>query len=324
MMPVPVGRMLVTFQKGGAMLTSITNRFNTFLLVLLAMMAASIIAILASRAGAGPLDPPGPPSSSLPQVEPRMPIPPVGWNGTFPITISQSGSYFLTENLTDSTATTNGIDITASHVVLDLNGFTLAATPGVFWGIYAPNTLTGVTVRNGKITGWAVGGELESSTTTVEDVTADSNVFGITVGSGSTVRRVDAEANSNIGIQIMDTTSLFRGGVIEDSIASKNGNGGVAVDANNVTVRNCSIERNTGDGVTIANAADVVQDNSIVGNSAYGVILVSGAATNHDSVVHNVFHGNTLGPVTDGGTSDVIGPMDTNGTSSQPWSNLSY
>jgi hypothetical protein len=289
-------------------------------------LAVALLAALGGIIYAGPLDPPGPPSAigTLPQVEPRMPIPPVGWSGTFPITVSQSGSYFLTENLTDSTASTNGIDITASHVVLDLNGFTLAATSGALWGVYAPNTLTNVTVRNGTVTGWAIGGEVDSSTSTVEDVTADSNVYGITVGSGSTVRRVDAEANSLVGIRILDTTSLFRGGVIEDSVASKNGGDGIDVDANNVTVRNCSIERNTADGIYVNTAADLIEDNSIIGNSAYGVLLVSGAPTNHDGVVRNVFHGNTSGPVTDGGTADVIGPFDTNATSSQPWSNLSY
>jgi hypothetical protein len=309
--------------------TSISTRVNTLLLVLLVLMAGTIIAIVATRSFAGPLDPPGPPASTLPQVEPRMPIPPVGWNGTFPITISQPGSYFLTENLTDPTASTNGIDITASHVVLDLNGFTLAATAGGFNGVSAANTLTVVTVRNGTVTGWngSVGSGgivLGSSINTVEDVTADSNGAGIIVASGSTVRRVDAEANSSTGIEIVDPTTLFRGGVIEDCIASKNGVNGINVNANNVTVRNCSIERNTDHGVSIDHAADVIEDSSIVGNSANGVNLAIGAPTNHDSVVRNVFHGNTAGPVFDSGTADLIGPLDTTGASSQPWSNLSY
>jgi hypothetical protein len=306
------------------MFTTVSHRVNTLLLVLLVLMAGAIIAILATRASGGPLDPPGPPSATgtLTQIEPRMPIPPVGWNGTFPITVSQPGSYFLTGNVT-SAVVANGINITASHVVLDLNGFTLAATSGGSTGIAADFALTDLTVRNGTVTGWTgnAGIELDSSTDTLEDVTADSNYNGIIVGSGSTVRHVDAEANGFIGILIADPTNLFRGGVIEDSVASKNGGDGIVVGANNMTVRNCSIERNAVNGVGINNAADVVEDNSIIGNSIYGVDL--GASANHDSVVRNVVHGNTSGPVLDGGTSDVIGPLDA-ATSSQPWSNLSY
>ena len=80
----------------------ISHRATNVLLVAILAVGVGIVAMLASGARGGPLDPTGPPSvtGTLPQVEPRMPIPPVGWNGTFPITISQSGSYFLTQNLT--------------------------------------------------------------------------------------------------------------------------------------------------------------------------------------------------------------------------------
>lgn len=304
---------------------SIFNRLNTFLLVMLVLMVGATIAILANRAGAGPLDPPAAPSSTLPQVEPRMPIPPVGWDGTFPITISQPGSYFLTEDLTDSTAGTDGIDISANHVVLDLNGFTLDGTSVGFNGVAASSSFTDVTIRNGTITGWT-GNEgiyARSSSDTVEDITATANGTGVYVGSGSTVRRVIAEANTGNGIWIDDPTSLFRGCLIEDSVASRNGDNGIVVTANNVTVRNNTVERNTLTGVTVGNAADVIEDNSIIGNSQYGVNL-SGVGVNHDSVVRNVFHGDTLGVVSDSGTADIIGPMDTTATSSEPWSNLSY
>ena len=47
----------------------------------------------------------------------------------FPITLSQSGSYKLTSNITVSSNDTNAIYVTASHVTIDLNGFTITG-PG--------------------------------------------------------------------------------------------------------------------------------------------------------------------------------------------------
>ena len=55
----------------------------------------------------------------------------------FPVTISQPGSYRLTSNLIVPDAATNGIQITANDVTLDLNGFS----------IIGPNTCTPNPVR---------------------------------------------------------------------------------------------------------------------------------------------------------------------------------
>ena len=62
----------------------------------------------------------------------------------------------------------------------------------------------------------------------------------------------------------------------------------------------------------------------ISANHDYGVLLAGASWVNHDSVVRNVFRGNTSGPLHDEGSFDVIGPPDNDGTSSQPWSNLAY
>ncbi len=73
------------------------------------VLALFVVAAMTGVVSGGPLDPSGPPSSTLPQVEPRSPIPPVGWNGAFPIVISQPGSYFLTRSLNDGSTGTDGI-----------------------------------------------------------------------------------------------------------------------------------------------------------------------------------------------------------------------
>ena len=64
--------------------------------IIAAVLGLFVVAALAGVARGGPLDPPGPPASTLPQVEPRTPI------SALPFTITQPGSYFLTQNVTAS------------------------------------------------------------------------------------------------------------------------------------------------------------------------------------------------------------------------------
>jgi hypothetical protein len=76
--------------------------------------------------------------------------------GGFPYTISQSGSYKLSGNLTVP-ANSSGIMITASSVILDLNGFSVAGSAQFEIGIAAASGVSGVTIRNGNVTGFAFG-----------------------------------------------------------------------------------------------------------------------------------------------------------------------
>ena len=70
-----------------------------------------------------------------------------------PYVISSSGSFLLTEDITVTNSSVDGIQITAPDVTIDLNGFTLAAAAasGAGHGISGGTRLT---VRNGKIAGW--------------------------------------------------------------------------------------------------------------------------------------------------------------------------
>jgi hypothetical protein len=67
---------------------------------------------------------PGPTFKTLSQIEPCTAI-----TNSGAVTISQSGSYYLTTNIT--VAAGNAITITANNVTLDLNGFTIASTEAV-------------------------------------------------------------------------------------------------------------------------------------------------------------------------------------------------
>jgi hypothetical protein len=102
----------------------------------------------------GSLTPPGAPAptmKSLDQIdaklEKRIPI------SSAPFTIDQPGSYYLTTNIL--VGISDGIDILASGVTLDLNGFTILSTSAIPAGeaISFNGPVRNVTIMNGFIQG---------------------------------------------------------------------------------------------------------------------------------------------------------------------------
>ena len=90
------------------------------------ILSASVFAFLFfpfAPFGQGALTPPGAPAltmKTLAQIEPRIPI------SSAPFTISSSGSYYLTMNLT--TTESNAIVIAANGITPDLGGWTISST----------------------------------------------------------------------------------------------------------------------------------------------------------------------------------------------------
>lgn len=126
---------------------SILRRFRP--LMCLALLAAAPAAL-----AQGPLTPPpgapAPAMKSLDQVEARTPVQSLAL--VPPYTINQSGSYYLTGNIT--VADGNAILITTNGVTLDLNGFCIRSTRPDFSAgsavLISPG-LAGITVKNGSI-----------------------------------------------------------------------------------------------------------------------------------------------------------------------------
>lgn len=123
-----------------------------------------------------------------------------------PVTLSQGGSYHLTGDLQLPDASTVGILITADHVNIDLNGFSitgptvcsgnppgsaLVCSPvGSGHGILVSGSRRGVVIRNGAVNG--AGGDAiacEGEGCRVEAVTArNAGNDGIVVGPGGIIR----------------------------------------------------------------------------------------------------------------------------------------
>jgi hypothetical protein len=103
-----------------------------------------------------------------------------------PYTISTSGNYKLTKNLT-YTGSSNAITVSASNVVLNLNGFTLSGTGSSKTSIAIyDDGFSSVTLQNGTITGFAAALDCaNASQILVQNLTMFNNELGIDLNSCS-------------------------------------------------------------------------------------------------------------------------------------------
>lgn len=259
--------------------------------------AALITAVLTAPALAQLTPPPGAitPSNVLQrEADARTPIN----DDTAPSTpgvrhrIGAPGSYYLTRNLTVSEGQ-HGIEIVASDVTIDLNGFTIDGS--VFFGgpsrdgisITSPEFRQNITVKNGTIRGFGETGVDLAQVKGVRfmDVNAYNNaVNGLAAGSDAVIDRCTAINNGNVGFiigthaAISNSTaaengpfgfSLSTGCAVENCTASDNQGTGFRLGAYS-TARNCSAEGNT-DGGFSAQQSALVEGCVASANGRWGI-----------------------------------------------------
>jgi hypothetical protein len=190
--------------------------------------------------------------------------------GGFPYTISNTGSYRLTGNLTVSGTNVDAIDVNASHVTIDLNGFSIIGSgsgAGINGQISFPTSLT---VENGTVTGFFTGVQIGASSV-VKSVHADANKpgFGIFAGNSAVVQGCSANGNG----------------------AGIDGGPGSVISGN-------TANNNTGDGIECGGYGCVISGNGIVNNGTVG-IFAEDATTGYGGNVlkntTNVSGGTSLG-----------------------------
>ncbi len=271
-------------------------------------LALGLLLALARIGQAGPLDPPGTPGptmKTLDQMEPRTAI------TSLPYAISQSGSYYIAGNLTGAT----GIEITASDVTLDLNGFTL--TGGTGDGIKTTGALSNITIFNGNVRGWGGSGVNAQSATSgrYERLHASGNaLYGISVG-GGLISDCTASANTHHGIVVAPPAA--GGAIVRGCVAAANGQIGILVGSDSIVDGN-EATQNGMEGIRVNGSRNRLEGNNVTWNSVG--LWVAGT---HNFSVRNTATYNSAMDFIAGATNTTPGdPTPTNPT--LPWANLNY
>lgn len=218
--------------------------------------------------GQGSLTPPGAPAATMKslneidaKLEKRTPI------SAAPFTISSSGSYYLTQNLSVTTGT--ALNVTASNVTVDLNGFAISSTasPRSGNGIQLADNSRNVSLRNGHIQG----------TTSFNAGTYSGGGFanGIAVSGGGSAAavRVSDVSVSGCGGGILLNTSLATY-VSRCTVMTVSG-GGLAA----ATVQDCAVRDAGGAGIL-----GLVVQNCASGVTGTGPAIQSESAANCQGV----------------------------------------
>lgn len=254
-----------------------------------------------------PTGAPGTTMKTLTQIEPRIPI------SSLPYTITNSGSYYLTANLSSSG---HGIVIQASGVSVNLMGFSLTGNRGPsYYGLWlngATNVpLRDIVVMGGMINNFGRGGKFDcTQNSRLADLVISSNSqYGIiihgdplgpfdgntisgctisgTAGPGSGIS-FDGECNANT---IANCTILGNSGygiIVVSYLGSCNGN----------SVRDCIIRNNGSDGIYFHGYSDPCSGNSVrdcivSDNHQYGIRFLT---ANGNRIENNHVTGTTGSP----------------------------
>lgn len=192
---------------------------------------------------------------------------------SFPIVISQPGSYRLKGNLTVPDENTTAISVQADYVTIDLNGYgihgpvvcsgspTTSCAPSGGTGAGIIGSGVGVTVRNGVVRGMGWRG-LYLPSARVENVTAHSN--GDTGISAKLVTASDGSSNGDAGIV---------GQTVVNCTANDNA-GGAGIVA--TTATGCTAVGNDSVGIY----AVTVTSSTANSNAGYGISAFGGSVAN--------------------------------------------
>ena len=215
--------------------------------------------------------------------------------GGFPYSISSSGSYRLTGNLTVS-GPKNAIQVAASNVSIDLNGFSIVGGSNSFGGVVAVNQ-SNVIVKNGVVTSFNT---------------------AVSVGTGGVVENVIANSIRDVGIHTQDNAIVrhctansalagiqcFSGCSFTDNTIIAGSSDGIDCESNCLIGGNTiSYNSSIAFGISCGNPGCLIQNNIVKGNGT-GIEAFDSTT----SYGNNVLTGNVTGVT--GGTS--LGAGNTN------------
>ena len=180
--------------------------------------------------------------SSL-QAASRIPI------SSVPFTISQSGSYYFTQNLVNSSSTADGITINADNVSVDMNGFSLDGAGIGDDGVFVNGLQKNIIFKNGHITNWRDVGFNGFSLD-------DSQLLSLTVSD-----------NGGQGV-IVNNRNLLQDIVSNNNSQVQTTDAGIEGDDHNMLI-NCISSNNTDDGFFLAEK-NTLENCKAIGNGRSG------------------------------------------------------
>ncbi len=219
----------------------------------------------------------------------------------FPVTISASGSYRLTSNLSGVAADTSGLFLNTSRVTIDFNGFSLlgpSAGSGTGHGVAGGGTLGSfagfTTLKNGVIRGFrAKGVELAGAKgVRLEDMTLEFNAGGgASVGDEARILRNGFSGNGGATVSNYGLITASGAMIVENVVS---GSGGVGVEAGaGSTVSGNTTRQNGGDGIA-AGPGSTVSGNTAYENDGNGIFVLAGSTVWGNTVHLNAGFGLTL------------------------------
>ncbi|MEN6517379.1 MAG: NosD domain-containing protein [Methanospirillum sp.] len=232
------------------------------------LLVVFVSVLIASVAAADPAAPattvPGP-NAPAPESAALGPVP-RGTVAALPIVITTPGTYTLDRdylNLAGAIA----IDVRCSNVVIDGGGHTLdgadsAGSVGI--RVHGGTGLSGVTVKNIRVTDWGQGVHFWNAHGRIEGVTTSSNTgSGILIYAGG------------------DAT------VITGCTAESNGAGGISISgAPRVEIESCTVRNNVDDGIYLSESnSSRITGTTVSGNTLSGIALLGGAGRITGAVV---------------------------------------